>query len=93
MGAVKLPLLPFHMDIHAFLQLVRQIRKHILFQPPQDKGAHHFLQLAHSVFILALHCRGFDLRPEALIAIEESRHQVVKNTPQLAEPVFDGRSR
>ena len=92
MGRVQLSLFALHIGIHAFFQLIRQVGKNVFFQSPQDKRSDHLLQSVHGSFILILNDRYFDFCTETLVAVQESGHEVVENTPELTQPVFNRRS-
>ena len=72
------------------LQLFRQILEYVPFQPAQDKRPGHFLQAGHRRLVAALHDRAFNLPLKYVIAVQKARHQIVKNTPQLTQPVLNG---
>ncbi len=84
MSRIQLPLFSLHAGVHAFLQLIRQIRENVLFQPPQNKGANHFPKLLHGLFILTLNHRYLNIRPKVLISVQKSGHQIIEYAPKLA---------
>ena len=88
MGLIQLFLLTFQRGKHIFFQLIRKVIQHILLQSPQHKRPDHLLQTFHGIGTAVLHSRKFDLLAEFLIRIQKSRHQEIKNTPQLTEPVL-----
>ena len=88
MGLIQLLLLTFQRGKHIFFQLIRQILQHIPLQSPQHKRTDHFLQTLHRIGIAVLHSRKLYFLAEFLIRIQKSRHQKIKNTPQLTEPVL-----
>ena len=92
MGIVQFPLLAFQFRVYVFFQLIGQVCQHILFQASEYKRSYHFLQFPHGIFILALYDRKLYFFPEALIGIQKSRHQIIKNAPQLAQTILNRRS-
>ena len=93
MGLIQFPLLPFQPGRHLLLNFVRQFPQHLLFAPAENEGRNHLSQPLHGIFILILHDGQLQLTAEPLIPIEKSRHHIVKDTPELAEPVLQRRSR
>ena len=88
MGIIQLLLLPIHIGIQVFLQLVRQILQHFFFQAPQNEWTDQPLQPLRGVFVLVLDNRLFQLCPKPLIAVQIPRHEIVKNAPQFTQPVL-----
>ena len=80
-------------DISEFLQFFRKILQYVFFQPSQDKWSHHFLQTLHGFFIVVFYDRVFHFFSECIIGVKEAGHQIVKNTPKLAQPVLNRRTR
>ena len=88
MSLIQFLLLAFQRGKHIFFQLIRKILQHIFLQSPQHKRTDHFLQTLHRTGIAVLHSRKLYFLAEFLIRIQKSRHQKIKNTPQLTEPVL-----
>ena len=75
------------------LQLIRQVREHVLLKPAQNEGRHHLPQPGRGRLVLILHNGRLQGLLKRLIGVEITGHQIVKDAPQLAEPVLDRRSR
>ena len=75
------------------LQLIRQVREHIRLKAAQDKGRNHLPQPVRGLLLLVFHNGRLQRLLKRLIGVQISRHQVIKNTPQFAETVLNGRAR
>ena len=93
MGVIQAALLALHHGHHGLFDLIRKVGEHILFQPAQHKRPDHFMEAHRGFLILPGYDWRFHLLPETAVGKQEARHQVIKNAPQLTEPVFHRRSR
>ena len=91
MGFIEPALLARKLHRHSLLRLLGKLLEHILFQTPQHKGMDHPTDPVHRILVLLTHDRQLKLRAEAGILIEEARHQIVKNAPELTQFVLDRR--
>ena len=91
-GIIELLLLGIGIGIIHFFHLVRQVLEHIFLQTAQDKRADHLLQHDFGIRILVPDDWQLEGGAEPVIGEEESRHDEVKDGPELAEPVFNRRA-
>ena len=80
---IELLLLALHPGVSDFLKLVRKIPKDISLDSPENERRNHFVEPLQDLFVLVFHDRNFHLRAEAVVCKQKSRHQIVKNRPQL----------
>ena len=92
MGVIQLLLLPFQSGKNTFLQLLRKILQHVPFQAPQHKRTNQLLQTFSRILIPALDNGDLVVVAEFVIGIQITGHEIIKNTPQFTEPVFNRRS-
>ncbi len=76
-----------------FLELFGKVFEDIRLQAAHDEGSHHSLESRHGFAVVMLRDRHLDLLSEYLITVQKSRHQIIKDTPQLTQPVLDRRAR
>ena len=93
LSVVELLLLFLEPDITVLLKLLRQILQHVLLHPAQNERGRHPLQPLQRRLILILHDGSLEIVPENIISVEIARQQIVKNAPELAESVLNGRAR
>ena len=89
---IQLLLAAFHRGVLDLLQFFRKFLQNVLLQPAENKGRYHSFQLLRLRLIPASDDRSLDLPPESLVIEQETRHQEIKNAPQIAEPVLDRRA-
>ena len=75
-----------------FFELLRQIPQDFGFGPAQDKGTDHSAQPFHALLIPVLDDGRLELIPERAVIIQKTGHDIVKNAPQLAQPVLNRRA-
>ena len=85
------PLLFFPEAHHMrFFHFFREILEHFGLQPAQDERRRHLPEPERCLLIPVPGNGFFQLIPERFIPIQKTRHQIVENTPQFAQPVLNG---
>ena len=92
-GIIELLLILRQRDLSDIFFLGRKFLEDIFFQPAQQKRLYQPPQLGNRVRIFGLEDRLFQLFAERMVCVEIPGHEKIEQIPELAEPVFDRRSR
>ena len=86
---VEAPLLLPKADVVRLLHLFREVFQDFRLQTAKNKGRHHSPKPPGDFLVPVSHDRPLQLVSEGLVAVEEARHQVIEDAPELTEPVFN----
>lgn len=92
-GIIELLLILRQRDLSDIFFLGRKFLEDIFFQPAQQKRLYQPPQLGNRVRIFGLEDRLFQLFAERMVCVEIPGREKIEQIPELAEPIFNRRSR